>query len=201
MPASPPRYPVPLDGLHARRGWLVRTLGRAYLRLFGWRIEGSFPTEPKHVTIVAPHTSNWDFTLGIAFMLATELKVSWLGKHAIFRWPVRGLLRSLGGIPVDRSAAHGVVGESRAAFEASQSLMLALAPEGTRKGPSRWRSGFHAIAMGAGVPIFPVAFDYGPNVIRLLPLYQPTGDFEQDLASLQEMFSTVRGKRVRPRAS
>ncbi len=198
MPASAPSYPVPLEGLHARRGWLVRSLGRAYLRLGGWRIVGDFPSEAKHVAVVAPHTSNWDFFLGIAVMFATELRVSWLGKHAIFRWPVRGLLKRLGGIPVNRSAAHGVVGESTAAFETRPALMLALAPEGTRKGPSRWRSGFHAIAMGAKAPIFPVAFDYGPKLVRLLPLFHPSGNYEADLAALHEIFRAVQGKKVRP---
>ena len=198
MPASDVSYPVPIPALFVRRGWLVRSLGRAYLRLFGWRFEGAFPAEAKHVTIVAPHTSNWDFTLGIAIIFATGLRASWLGKHSIFRWPFRGLLRSLGGIPVNRAAAHGVVGESTAAFEAVPALMLALAPEGTRKGPSRWRSGFHAIAVGAKVPIFPVAFDYGPKLIRLMPVFQPSGEFEADLAHLQALFRPVQGKKARP---
>ncbi len=190
--------PLPPDRLRTSRGALVRFLGKVYLRFFGWRFEGRFPEELRHVTIVAPHTSNWDFFLGIAVLFATDLKLNWLGKHTIFRWPVKGLLTRLGGIPVNRSAAHGVVGESTAIFEGREALMLALAPEGTRKGPSRWRSGFHAIATGAKVPIFPVAFDYGPKVIRLMPLFHPTGEFEADLARLQALFSNVKGRKARP---
>lgn len=190
--------PVPPERLRTRRWALIRFLGKTYLRCFGWRFEGRFPDELRHVTIVAPHTSNWDFFLGIAVLFATDLKLNWLGKHTIFRWPVKGLLTRLGGIPVDRSAAHGVVGESTAIFEGREAMMLALAPEGTRKGPSRWRSGFHAIATGAKVPIFPVAFDYGPKLIRLMPVFQPTGDFEADLAALQSLFKDVRGRKARP---
>lgn len=190
--------PVPPERLRTRRWALIRFLGKAYLRCFGWRFEGRFPDELRHVTIVAPHTSNWDFFLGIAVLFATDLKLHWLGKHTIFRWPVKGLLTRLGGIPVDRSAAHGVVGESTAIFEGRDAMMLALAPEGTRKGPSRWRSGFHAIATGAKVPIFPVAFDYGPKLIRLMPVFHPTGDFGVDLPAIQALFKDVQGKRARP---
>ncbi len=190
--------PVPPERLRTRRWALIRFLGKAYLRCFGWRFEGRFPDEVRHVTIVAPHTSNWDFFLGIAVLFATDLKLHWLGKHTIFRWPVKGLLTRLGGIPVNRSAAHGVVGESTAIFEGRDAMMLALAPEGTRKGPSRWRSGFHAIATGAKVPIFPVAFDYGPKLIRLMPVFHPTGDFGVDLPAIQALFKDVQGKRARP---
>jgi 1-acyl-sn-glycerol-3-phosphate acyltransferase len=199
MPASPPRYPVPLEALRAHRSWLVRVAGRAYMRLFGWRFVGDFPTELKFVCVVAPHTSNWDFFLGLAVLFSTDLKVAFLGKHSIFRWPVEGLLKKLGGIPVDRSAASGVVGQTVAAFEAAPALMLALAPEGTRKGESRWKSGFHAIAMGAGVPIFPVAFDFGTRRIRFMPVYHPSGTYETDLAALQAMYAGVKGQRERIR--
>jgi 1-acyl-sn-glycerol-3-phosphate acyltransferase len=174
-----------------------RALGLAYLRLAGWRIEGSFPAELKFVAIVAPHTSNWDFTLGLAVIFATELRVSWLGKHSIFRPPVKRLFRWLGGIPVNRSASHGVVGACVKAFEASPALLLALSPEGTRKGASRWKSGFYSIATGAGVPILPVAFDYREHVVTLLPMFHPDGNLDQDLPRIQALFSTTHGLRER----
>lgn len=175
-----------------------RAIGRAYLRLAGWRIEGVFPTEPKYVAIVAPHTSNWDFSLGVAVVLATDLRVSWLGKHSLFNTPLKGFFQWLGGIPVDRRASHGVVGACVQAFEAAPALFLALAPEGTRKGASRWKSGFYLIAAGAGVPILPVAFDYRDHVVRLLPLFQPSGHLEQDLPLIQALFGATHGLRTRP---
>jgi len=180
------------------RGWLWRAIGRTYLRLSGWRIEGTFPADPKYVVIVAPHTSNWDFTLGVAVVFAIELRVSWLGKHAIFRPPFKKFLGWFGGIPVDRTASHGVVGECVRAFEEAQALMLALAPEGTRKGVSQWKTGFYLIAMKAGVPIMPVGFDYRQHVIRLLPMFQPSGNLEQDLPLIQALFNDVHGLRERP---
>ena len=190
--------PHPPPALTRPRNWAVRALGRAYLRLAGWRVEGCLPQETKYVAIVAPHTSNWDFPLGVALMFATDLKVSWLGKHALFRAPFRGLFLHLGGIPVDRRAAHGVVGACVKAFEAAPALLLALAPEGTRKGVSRWKSGFYQIATGAGVPILPVGFDFRDHVIRFMPVFQPSGNLELDLPAIQALFEQVQGLRARP---
>jgi 1-acyl-sn-glycerol-3-phosphate acyltransferase len=150
------------------------------------------------VAIVAPHTSNWDFPLGVALMLATELRVSWLGKHTLFTGPFNRFLRHLGGIPVDRRSSNGVVGDCLRAFEAAPALLLALAPEGTRKGVSRWKSGFYQIASGAGVPILPVGFDFRDHVIRFMPLFQPSGSLERDLPAIQALFEQVHGLRARP---
>jgi 1-acyl-sn-glycerol-3-phosphate acyltransferase len=150
------------------------------------------------VGIVAPHTSNWDFTLGLAVVFVVNLRVSWLGKHTLFKAPFRGFLRWMGGIPVDRGASHGVVGECAAAFDTANALLLALAPEGTRKGASHWKSGFYQIAVKARVPIFPIGFDYGEHVIRLMPLFTPSGDYDTDIGLIQELFASVKGKRERP---
>ena len=191
-------YPIPPPGLRQSRGWLWRTIGQTYLRLAGWRIEGAFPTELRFVAIVAPHTSNWDFSLGVAVVFATELRVSWLGKHSLFETPLKRFFLWLGGIPVNRSASHGVVGTCVKAFETAPALLLALAPEGTRKGVSRWKSGFYSIAAGAGVPLLPVAFDYRDHVVRLLPLFRPSGNLEQDLPQIQALFKDTHGLRERP---
>lgn len=192
-------HPVPPSGLRQPRGWLWRVLGRVYLRLGGWRLEGAFPVEPKFVAIVAPHTSNWDFVVGVAVVFALELRVSWLGKHSLFRPPLKRFFLWLGGIPVDRRASHGVVDACVKAFEGGPARLLALAPEGTRKGVSQWKSGFYRIATAAEVPIFPVGFDYRDHVIRLMPVFKPTGDLERDLPLLQALFTDVHGLKVRPK--
>jgi len=178
-----------------------RVLGRAYLQLSGWRIAGAFPADPKYVVIVAPHTSNWDFMVGAAVVFGLELRASWLGKHTLFKRPFRSFLRWMGGIPVDRSASQGMVGECVRAFEAAPALMLALAPEGTRKGVSQWKTGFYRIAVQAGVPILPVGFDYREHVVRVMPLFHPSGNLEADLPRIQALFSQVHGHRERPIAS
>ncbi len=201
MARSPLTFPAPHPDLHQARPWWIRSLGRLYFRASGWRVVGSFPEEAKCVAIVAPHTSNWDFPLGLCLLFGSGLRASWLGKHTLFNGLFGPLLRRLGGIPVDRSAPQGLVGECIQAFQERPALLLALAPEGTRKGVSRWRSGFYQIATGAGVPIFPVAFDFREHLIHLHPVFQPTGDAEADLTFLQGLLGQAQGLRPRPTAS
>jgi 1-acyl-sn-glycerol-3-phosphate acyltransferase len=138
---------------------------------------------------VAPHTSNWDFVVGLAAMLALGLDVRWLGKNTIFRPPFRALLQWLGGIPVDRRAADDVVEHAVAAFRDRERLFLGLAPEGTRKKVRRWKSGFYRIAQGAGVPILLAALNYRTRAVELGPLFVPTGDYEADLEVMRSRFS------------
>ncbi|WP_243304874.1 1-acyl-sn-glycerol-3-phosphate acyltransferase [Geothrix oryzisoli] len=194
-------YPAPPEALRQPRGWLWRALGRAYLRLGGWRIEGAFPEELKFVTIVAPHTSNWDFVVGVAVVFALELRVSWLGKHSLFQTPLKRFFLWLGGIPVNRQVRHGVVDTCVKAFEGVPARLLALAPEGTRKGVSQWRSGFYAISTTAKVPLFPVGFDFRDHVIRLMPVFRPDGNLDLDLPRIQALFKDIHGLRERPRGA
>jgi 1-acyl-sn-glycerol-3-phosphate acyltransferase len=186
------RPPLPLRGNR-----FTQTLARAALSLAGWRIEGELPSCPKVVAIVAPHTSNWDFVVGLAAKYAMGLRVSFLGKHTLFRPPFGALFQWLGGIPVDRRSPHGVVAQCVDAFAAREALVLAVAPEGTRRSGVGWKSGFYQIAVGAGVQVFPVAFDYATRTVRLLPMFQPSGDINADLPKLLAQYATVRGKHPR----
>lgn len=186
----------PLGPMIPARGNVVsRAIGRWSMSLVGWNFEGAMPNEPKLVVIVAPHTSNWDFTLGVAALFALGFRVSFLGKHTLFKWPFGTFMRWLGGIPVERSVSRDRVSESVNAFNASEQLILAVAPEGTRKLVSGWKSGFYHVALGAGVPIVPVAFDYGPKVIRIGVPFRPTGDRGSDIAMLKEFYRGVIAKR------
>lgn len=189
------RIPVVGPNVPRRGGPLSRAVGRMVLRLAGWQFDGGFPDVPKLVVCVVPHTSNWDFVIGYAAKMSLNLEASWLGKDSLFRGPLRPLLRWMGGIPVDRSAAHGVVGQAADWFERSRQLVLGVAPEGTRKKVERWKMGFYHIAREAGVPILPVALDWGSRRIRLGPVLQPSGDDEADVGRLMDIFRRVRGKR------
>jgi 1-acyl-sn-glycerol-3-phosphate acyltransferase len=173
----------------SRGGTVLRAAGRALLALLGWRIEGQIPNSPRCVIIVAPHTSNWDFVIGLLALLALDLRVTWLGKHQIFRPPFGRLLRSLGGVPVDRQSPDGVVEQAAAVLAPPRSTFVAVAPEGTRRKVERWKSGFWRIARRAGVPILPVAFDFRTRAVVLGEPYMPTGDYTADLAELQGRFS------------
>jgi 1-acyl-sn-glycerol-3-phosphate acyltransferase len=164
----------------------------------GWRIDGDIPDLPKMVLIVAPHSSNWDFIVGVAAKVAMRLRVKFLGKDALFRFPLGILMRYLGGIPVDRSAANEVVSSVVAQFGRRQRMLLAIAPDGTRRPVARWRTGFYHIARGAGVPILPVAFDWGSKTIRIGELFSPTGDLDADLTLLRQRFIGASRRRVEP---
>ena len=171
-----------------------KLLGIFTLRLLGWRVEGDFDDHPKMVAIVAPHTSNWDFVVGLAARYALRLDASWLGKHTLFRPPFGWIMRRWGGIAVDRSASHDVVSQTIAAFSSRPRVFLVITPEGTRKQVTRWRTGFWHIAKGAGIPILPIVFDWGSRVIRILPAFTPGDDVEHDVQVLQSKYADARGR-------
>lgn len=188
VPATPPEAPT-------RGNPFTRWLGRAALGLGGWTIEGELPSVPRCVIVVAPHTSNWDFVWGFATKLALGLRVDWIGKHTLFRAPFGPLMRWLGGIPVNRRAPGDIVEQAAERIRERDQSFVAIAPEGTRRRVSRWKNGFHRIAMAAGVPIFPVALDYSRKAARLFPVQQPTGDYDADLARLTALFDREMARR------
>jgi 1-acyl-sn-glycerol-3-phosphate acyltransferase len=128
-------------------------------------------------------------------MYALGLRVSFIAKHTLFRPPIGGLLHWLGGIPVDRRAQHGIVGSMAEVFRGRDRLCLTLTPEGTRGKVTQWRSGFYHIASSANVPIVPIAFDYATRLVKLMPPFSPTGDYEKDLSAIKARFTGVRAKR------
>lgn len=193
-------WPVLGDQIPLRGNRPMRAVGHVLLRLMGWRVEGEVPNLPKFVIAVAPHTSNWDFVVGAAAMFALDLRLAFLGKHTIFRWPWGRLLRWMGGIPVDRSSPHGVVGDSVAAFARMERRILAIAPEGTRRHVGQFKSGFLQIARGAGVPVLLASLDYAARVVRLGPAFEPGQDVEADRRRTEAFFAPVRGKRSRQSA-
>ena len=181
-----------------RRGSPIwRLIGRGVLRLFGWSVVGEVPNLPKFVIAVAPHTSNWDLVMGAAAMFALDLNLAFIGKHTIFVWPFSGLLRWMGGIPVDRSSAHGVVTQSVEGFKSAGGRVLVIAPEGTRKRVERFKTGFLHIARGAGVPVVLAALDYGNKCVRFGPMIMPGEDVEADRERIEAHFKPVQGKRAR----
>jgi 1-acyl-sn-glycerol-3-phosphate acyltransferase len=157
-------------------------------------VEGTLPEEPRFVLIVGPHTSNTDFYIGVLAKIAIGIGASWLGKHTIFVFPVSWILRWFGGEPVDRSTSQGLVETAIERFRARPQWVLAMAPEGTRKRVDHWKTGFYRIAIGAGVPILPVMFDYSRKVIDLGSLYWPTGDEAVDMRELRSRYKASMAK-------
>lgn len=180
-----------------RDGRFSRWLGRVGLRLFGgWKINGEMPDVNKAILPVAPHTSNWDFPIGVFVMLAMGLKLNYLAKASLFRFPLKSLMTKLGGIPIDRSAPNGVVGKMVSEFEAADEMIVVITPEGTRKKVTEWKKGFLHIAKQANVPIIPVAFDYARKAIDIGPAMMITGEIEKELERIKSFFAHAQGKRV-----
>jgi 1-acyl-sn-glycerol-3-phosphate acyltransferase len=173
----------------------LRLLAKTGLWLFGWKVEARDPMKAPFVLIGAPHTSNWDLVLLVAALLYLRLDARWLGKHTLFRFPYAGLMRWLGGMPVDRSKSHNRVADIVAAFAEDPELIVCLSPEGTRKKVDRWRSGFYHIAHGAGVPIMMTAIDVERKSLRLLGVYRPTGDIDREMAQIQRNYRGFQGLR------
>jgi len=186
VPELPPSFP--------RRGnALTRAFGRWMLGLLGWRVEGEFPDRPKLLAIVAPHTTNWDFPIGLAAVYALGLRVRFLGKHTLFRPPLGWLMRWWGGIPVIRDSPQGAVAQVVEVIEREPAIFLAVTPAGTRKRGTPWRSGFYHIAHAAGVPILPIAFDGDRRAIVLFELFRTSGDYDADLPRLMAPYDGIRG--------
>lgn len=176
-----------------RRGGAVRAaIGRLMLRLLGWRVEGAPPDLAKQMVIAAPHSSWWDFPIGIGAVFALRLDMRYVGKAELFRFPLGPLMRWLGGMPVDRRNPEGFVEQIVALYGRHDALLLAMAPEGTRQPVTRWKTGFYRIALGAGVPIVPGYFDNGRKRVGFGPPFMPTGDAETDIEQLRAFYSTMK---------
>jgi 1-acyl-sn-glycerol-3-phosphate acyltransferase len=178
-----------------RRGnAFTRWLARCYLKLGGWKLIGVVTDAPRFIIIGAPHTSNWDFMIVMATAIALNVRVSWMGKHTLFEGFGGRFLRWLGGIPVDRNAPQGIVGENVKAFRESDGLVLCITPEGTRGDSTEWKTGFHRIAREADVPILLAAFDYQHRVVWLGPTIEASSDLDADMAMIRSHYAGIRGR-------
>lgn len=172
-----------------RGGAATRWLGRWLLGRLGWTIEGQLPDNRRIVAVVAPHSSNLDFLIAIGLVFCWNLRVRFVGKKELFWFPLGILLKWLGGIPVDRKASRGFVDQVVAEFERAPSVLLGMAPEGTRTYGAKWKTGFYRIARQANAAILPVYLDWSRRVIGLLPPPPLTDDADRDLAHIVALFA------------
>ena len=173
--------------------WTARA-SRALLRLVGWRCVYAPVPGPKGVFMVYPHTSNWDFPIGVLFRQAAGLQAQWMGKASLFEGPLGPLMRALGGIAIDRSAAQGVTAAIIDTYRRRESLWLAITPEGTRGKVDHLKSGFYRIAVGANVPCGLAFIDYATRTVGVDTYVTFTGDEARDLETLRDYYAPRRGK-------
>ncbi len=164
-------------------------------KIWGWELVGDFPKAvKKFVVVVAPHTSNWDFPLGLLVRSITQRDIKFIAKDSLFRPPFGWLFRALGGYPVDRSKSTNFVDAVVDIFNAHESFCITITPEGTRKKAERLRTGFYYIALNARVPLVWVRFDYKARQVTIHEPFHPTGNLESDLATMLAFFRTAEGK-------
>lgn len=183
--------PAPYRGVMAE---LLRWFCMAFLRLGGWRMVGDWPPLAKAVLLAAPHTSNWD---GINMLAAAgyfRVSLRWMGKKSLTTGPFGRIVLWMGCVPIDRAGNHDVVKAMRDAFAATDRMILAIPPEGTRSLTREWKTGFYHIACQAEVPIILTVLDYGTRTIRIAGVFHPTGDYAADIDAIRAPYRDAVGK-------
>lgn len=165
------------------------------LHLVGWTCLDLPERPPRAVLIGYPHTSNWDFPLGLLAIAALGLNARWVGKDSLFRGGLGPLMRWLGGIPVNRRERTGFVERLASQLRDEDAFMLAMAPEGTRSLTPGWKSGFYRIAQTANVPVVVAKIDYARREIGLLASIALSGDEIADMARIADCYRDCRGRR------
>jgi 1-acyl-sn-glycerol-3-phosphate acyltransferase len=173
---------------------MLKLVARLFLWISGWEAEGPKPEERRYVLIGAPHTSNWDLPYLLALSAIFGIKVSWMGKHTLFRPGVAWLMRRLGGIPIVRHRRENMVSQMARTFRESESLALVVPAEGTRGYTPHWKSGFYHIAQTAGVPIVLGYLDYARRRGGFGPAVHPTGDIRNDMDKIRTFYADKVGK-------
>ncbi len=167
----------------------MRLISKFLYFIFGWKAEGGISDDiKKAVLIIAPHTSNWDFYIGRFYTWIKGINASVLIKKEAFKWPLAGLLKKVGGIPIDRNKNTSKVVQIVKMFNEMDNLFLAITPEGTRKRNDKWKMGFYHIACEAKVPILLCYIDYEKKTAGIGPPFWPTGDIKKDMKEIENYY-------------
>ena len=170
-------------------------IAKFILKITAWKIIGQLPDDVKKcVVIVAPHTSMWDFVWGRLVFSVLRLKAKFLVKKEAFKFPYAGMLKRMGGIPIDRSKSSNTVESVANIFDQYESLYITVTPEGMRKRNDTWKKGFYYIALGAKVPIALGILDYGRKEIGIGKMLYPNGNFDEDFKIIKNFYSGRKGK-------
>ena len=166
-----------------------------FFKIMGWKLIGTISPEVKKcVLMVMPHTCNFDFFIGLFCRGIINLEMNFVGKKELFTFPFGYYFKSIGGAPLDRSGGKNNVDATVDVFNSREVFRMAIAPEGTRKKVTQLRTGFYFIAHKAGVPIIPVAFDYGEKEVKIGAPFITTGNYEEDMKIILAHFKGVQGR-------
>ena len=166
-----------------------------FFKILGWKLEDNFDRSIKKcVFVVAPHTSNFDFIIGILIRKIMDIQINYVAKKELFEPPFGWYFKMVGGSPIDRTGNQKKVDAIAEIFQKKEIFRLAMSPEGTRKKTDRWKTGFYFIAQKAQVPLVLVAFDYGKKKVKFSRAFQPSGNYEYDFKKIGEFYTGVKGK-------
>ena len=182
-------------------GLLSKLAARA-MKLFGWHVVVADPMPDKCVIVMYPHTSNWDFPVGLLSKWVVGLewqreRLCFAGKESLFKGPWAGFFRAVGGFPVNRSAATGFVPQMAERFAREPRMRFVIAPEGTRSYSPHVRSSFYHVAVAGKVPIILGAFDFPNKRVVVNAIFTPSGNVDVDLAAIADYYGTLGNKGAR----
>ena len=172
----------------------MRGFAAFVLRLIGWRTVYTLPPGPKSVVIVYPHTSNWDFPIGMLFKMRHSVDLHWAGKDTLFRSPTGWFFRKLGGVPINRREATGMIRQLVETYAQRDRFCICIAPEGTRSKSDHWKTGFYRLALETGLPLGLGFIDYRQKCAGIDRWVTLSGDEAADLALLRAYYADKVGR-------
>jgi len=173
----------------------MKLLSRLILKLIGWKLDERVPETQRYVLIAYPHTSNWDFILGMLAKWGMGLPINWVAKHSMFWGPFKPMFIAMGGVPLNREKTTGFIQKNIELFAQREQFILGLMPEGTRSKTDHWKTGFYHIAHGANVPIALAYLDYKNKVIGIGEIIQSSGDIHADFENIKAFYQDKIGYR------
>jgi 1-acyl-sn-glycerol-3-phosphate acyltransferase len=168
---------------------LTKRISTWIFKKWGWSLKGPLPHDvSKCLVVVYPHTSNWDFPVGVLFREVTGISIGFVAKHSLFKPPLGWIMKRMGGKPVVRTGNTNFVEGVAKIFAENETFRLCLTPEGTRSKTDKVKSGFHYMARAANVPIVFCAFEWDTKTMRWSEPYEVTEDYEDTLKSFHDFF-------------
>ncbi len=167
---------------------------KLWLKFFGWKAVGTVPSLTHCIFIAAPHTSNWDLPHTIAVCWALDMRISWVGKSSLFKFPFVTFLKWMGGVPVIRDQKLSQVQRIAETLKREKKMFLVISPPGTRTKMDHWKSGFYHISREANVPVLCGFLDWSKKEGGIGPLVTPTGDVKLDMDKIREFYGPINGR-------